>query len=419
MRKISLVLVLYLLLILNVKLVAQIIIYQGANIHTGTGRVINNGVLAVEKEKIIFVGSQNDFKSYATHSTSINLSGKEIYPSIISLYTNIGLTEIEAVRATRDDTEIGNLNSNIHTYLAYNTESEVLSTLRSNGILLAQVTPRGNLIAGNSSIMTLFGNSWEEALYITNDGIHLNFPSLYNSGTNKDNYYKEIEKIKSFFENAKLYNEKPTSNEKNLRLENLVGLFSGSKTLYINVSFTKDIITAVNLAKKLGIVKIVIVGAEHGIEALDFLKVNQIPIILKRLFSLPNHTESNLFENLQMPKLLKQKGILFAFSYFGADEAAYSRNISFNAGSCVSFGLSKEEALEAITYSAAKILGIEKQTGSIELGKEANFLVVDGDLLDYKTSNIEDAYFKGKKINLDNRQKKIFQSYLEKYNLKK
>ena len=110
----------------------------------------------------------------------VDLKGKHVYPGIIAPATNLGLIEVSTVRASADYNEVGDINPNIHSIFAYNTDSKVINTLRSNGILLAHIVPSGGTISGTSSVVQLDAWNWEDAAYKTDNGIHLNMPLLVN-----------------------------------------------------------------------------------------------------------------------------------------------------------------------------------------------------------------------------------------------
>jgi imidazolonepropionase-like amidohydrolase len=83
----------------------------------------------------------------------------------------------------------------------------------------------------------------------------------------------------------------------------------------------------------------------------------------------------------------------------------------------VAYGLTKEEALGTITLNAAKILGIADKTGSIEVGKDANIVISEGDILDMRTSIITNAFIQGREINLTDKHKQLYERYKYKYGL--
>ena len=191
------------------------------------------------------------------------------------------------------------------------------------------------------------------------------------------------------------------------------GLFNGSKKLYVHCDFVKEIVSAVNLAKQFGI-KMVLVDGSDSFRVTDLLKENNIPVILGRIHSLPPREDDDIDLPYKLPFLLKQAGVMFALSI---ESAWQSRNLMFNAGTSSAYGLTKEEALAAITSSPAKILGIDNRIGTLEVGKDATLIISDGDALDMKSNNITRAYIRGKEINLDNIQSQLYRKYMTKYGL--
>jgi imidazolonepropionase-like amidohydrolase len=116
------------------------------------------------------------------------------------------------------------------------------------------------------------------------------------------------------------------------------------------------------------------------------------------------------------PAALQAAGVLFAIN--DDDGQTRGRNLSFNAGTAVAYGLTKEQALTSITLNAAKILGVDAMTGSLEVGKDANIVVSSGDILDMKSSNITNAFIQGRTINLDDKHKQLNEKYKTKYGIK-
>jgi hypothetical protein len=180
----------------------------------------------------------------------------------------------------------------------------------------------------------------------------------------------------------------------------------------------KDIISAVNFAKKFSVKKPVIVGGKESFKITGFLKSNKIPVMLNRVNDLPDNVDDDVDLVFRLPYLLQKDSILFCLQMEGDMEAMQSRNLPFNAGSAVAYGLSKEEALASVTMNAAKILGVDKILGTIEEGKLASLVISEGDLLDMKTNSVVLAYIAGKQVNLVNRQTELYLKYKNKFNIK-
>ena len=402
----------------------------GGTIHTGTGEVIENGTVVFTGGKITSVGKTSDIKIDKTGYEVIDVTGKQIYPGLILPNTSLGLIEIGGgVEVATDDREIGDLNPNVRSIVAYNTDSHVIPVIRSNGVLLAQIVPTGTLLPGTSSVVQLDAWNWKDAAYKIDNGIQMGWPRKATFGgrrgggdiaapaaTGPSAYDKNVEALEKIFTDAVAYVAVEKPENVNLRLESMRGLFNGTKILFISASEPKGIIAAISFAKRYGVKKIVLSGADESAwTAKDFLKENNIPVLLSDPLSLPKHDFSDTKLPFKLSAMFKNEGILVGLTY---SSQAYP-NLPFSAGQTVAYGLTKEEALQTVTLNSAKILGIDDKTGSIEVGKDANIVVSTGDLLDMSTNNVELAFIMGRNINLDNKHKQLYRRFQAKYeNLK-
>ena len=400
-------------------------------IHVGNGAVIENGTVVISNGKITSVGAGAG--SPGSDARVIDAKGKHVYPGLILANTDIGLKEIaNGVRASNDYTELGEFNSNIRAITAYNTDSRVMAVLRSNGILLASVAPQGGSVSGSSTIVQLDAWNWEDAAYQMDAGMHITLPSFISRGGGRrfagfpgfpgaggadggKSALEKVEEIKSFFRQAKAYIQEPVHSNVNLKLEAMRPLIEKKQKLFVHGDQIKQMLIAIDFAKEFG-VDVVIVGGSESFQIADLLKANNISVILDQCLNLPATEDDDIDQPFKTPAALQKAGVLYCIS--DDDANTRYRNLSYNAGIAATFGLTKEEALSAITLNAAKILGVEGKTGSIEVGKDANIVVSEGDLLDMKSSTVTDALIQGRQINLDNKQKQLYERYKYKYSLK-
>lgn len=395
---------------------------EGATAHLGNGTIIENSLIMFNDGKITFVGSA--MAKIARQGTVITAKGKHVYPGFIATNATLGLVEIDAVKASDDEDEIGAMNPHIRSIIAYNAESKVVESMRPNGVLMAQTTPRGGVISGTSSVVQLDAWNWEDASIKTDDGIHMNWPGSFTRGRwwlgedpalKPDTKYAEkTAQVKMYFENAKLY----LSNKKektHLPYEATAGLFNGSKKLFIHVNGQKEITDAVTIAKELGINNITIVRAEGADKVADFLVKNNVSVILNRPHRNPNSEDDAYDSSYTIAKTLTEKGILVSIGMEGQMERMNTRNIPFYAGTFAAHGLDKEEAVKLITLNAAKILGIDAFVGSLEVGKDATLFISEGDALEMRGNVLTDAFIEGRKISLETHQTKLWKRYANKY----
>ncbi|RYY57207.1 MAG: amidohydrolase [Chitinophagaceae bacterium] len=408
-----------------------LMIIKNATIHVGNGKVIQNGTIKVQDGKITEVGE--NLPTPADDVKVIDAKGKHVYPGLILPTSSLGLVEISAVRASNDTREIGELNPSVRSIVAYNADSKVINTLRSNGILLANVIPQGELLSGSSSVVQLDAWNWEDAAYNMDGGMNIFMPSLLarpargrfgaggpNAGGAPSDPVKEglekIERLKAFFREAKAYNAEAAHTETNLKFEALKPLFAKKQRLYVHANTAKQMLVALDFVKEFG-VDMTIVGGSESWQIADLLKQNNVSVILSQMHSLPTGEDDDVDQPYKSAAALQKAGVVFAIS--DDDSQTRGRNLAFNAGTAAAYGLTKEEALQAITLNAAQVLGVADKTGSIEVGKDANIIISDGDILDMRTQNVTDAYIQGRKIDLNDKQKMLNNRYLEKYNLKK
>ena len=404
------------------KLSAKPVLIKNAIIHIGNGSKIENGIVKLEKGKIISV-SKTQIGSTSNEDVSkvevIDAKGQHLYPGFISMNTPLGLDEIDAVRATLDMAETGNENPNVHTLPAYNTDSDLIPTIRNNGILMAQISPRGKEIMGLSAVVQLDAWNWEDAAIKPRDGLHMNWPSKYkNSGwwaepgavEKSKESGKDIERIEKLFIDAQMYNRNKTTGL-NTRLETIKEVLEGKIALYLNAQYAADIVSGLQFVERMKIPKVVLVTSSEVLSVMELVKTRKIPVLLSRIHSLPIKPEDHPNLPTELPKRLLDNGILCALTYEGDMEIMGSRNLGFLAGSAAREGIDPEIALQLITLNSAKILGLDKQIGSIEVGKDATLFLSEGDGLDMKSQKLSQAWIQGRPISLESKQTALYQKF--------
>lgn len=403
------------------------VLLVGGVLHVGNGTVVENAAVGFDKGKIIYAGPLAGFTGSRTGYEVIDVMGQHLYPGLILPNTPLGLVEVDAVRATADAKEIGTLNPNVRAIVAYNTDADMIPTVRANGVLLAQPTPQGGLISGTSSIVQLDAWNWEDAVVKADGGLHLNWPAMIAKPTSdpdpkvKEQLEKRTEEreqnlqaLEKLFSEAAVYGPGQQERE-NLKLSALRGLFDGSRKLYLHANYAKEIIEGVRFARKAGVKDVVIVGGRDAWNVTDFLKENNIPVILSDIHALPQRVDEDVDLPYKLPAILQEAGILFCLDY--GKNLHGVRNLPFIAGTAAAFGLTKEQALSAVTLNTARILGVDQQVGSLEVGKDATLVVSAGDLLDMRTNNVSHAFIQGRQLQLIDKQKVLYEKFKAKYGL--
>jgi hypothetical protein len=391
-------------------------------LHIGTGEVLESALVGVKNGKITLVKNSLAY-TYKPEEwdTIIDLQGQHMYPGFVAPNSTLGLTEIDAVRATRDYNEVGIFNPHVRAQIAFNVESKVISTVRTNGILITQATPRGGSISGTSSVMTTDGWNWEDATVSKDDGIHVNWPSS-TQGTwgepgrkRSQDYEVQKREMMAFFDMAEAYVKLDASLQKDGRLDAMKDCFVGKKRVYFHANDIQQLLDIISFSNRFDIKYPVIIGGNDAYLIPKQLIDAGFSIMVTRIHSLPEREEDAVDQPFKLPFLLQQAGVPFCIQNEGDMEAMNARNLPFQAGTAMAYGLTEEQAVAAISLSACKILGIDKDYGSVEEGKSATLFVSTGSALDMRSNNLTLAMINGVFMSLDNSQKALYEKYEGKY----
>jgi imidazolonepropionase-like amidohydrolase len=394
----------------------------GGIAHLGNGQIIQNSIITFDKGKLTAVADAATFKADLSTHEVINITGKHVYPGFILPNSQVGLQEVSTVRAMNDDEERGELNPNIRSQISYNTDTEFTPTFRYNGVLLAESTPTGGTISGTSSVMEMDGWNWEDATHTADVGVHMNWPVTmkrqfdFNTFTSAESvnadYEKQVTELTKFFADALSYGSL-SSKETNLKFESMQGLFDGKKILFMHANSPKEIVESIRFAQRGGVKKITLVEGSGALLVADFLKENNIPLIMPSTHNLPGKADDDVDMSYKLPHLLTLAGV--AVSIMNDKAMHGGRNLGFYAGTAAAYGMNKEDALKTITSNTAKALGIDSRVGSLEVGKDATLFVSNGDALDYRGNVLTHAFITGKLMTLPGNQQELYERYSRKY----
>lgn len=405
------------------------VLLKGGEVHTVSGAVMAKSDVLLSDGKIAALGA--NLKAPAG-ATVVDVTGKRVYPGLISAHTTLGLEEIAAVRATVDTTEVGLINPNARAQLAVNPDSELIPVTRANGILTVHTAPAAqsdfqnppNLIAGTSVLLRLDGWTWEDMTLRGSVGIHVFWPDLApparrGSVTVDDRQKKFDEQMKllrNAFTTARAYgrvrdaaNGRPA--ETDLRWEAMQPALRGEQPVFVHANNLKQITAALDWAREEKL-KLVLVGAYDAWRVADRLKAQDVAVIIEGTLQLPERRDDGYDDVYANAGRLQAAGVRFciASSPGGSGGAVNARNLPYEAAMAAAFGLPASEALKAITLYPAQILGIDKELGSIEVGKRATLIVTDGDPLETATQ-ISLAYIDGASIQLTSRHTQLYEKY--------
>lgn len=385
-----------------------------APIAEGRIRFENGRITAVGAAEVDTVGAQ-----------IIDASGKHVYPGLIASTSVLGLTEVSAVRALVDEAEVGVNTANIQAELAVNADSEVIPVTRSSGVLLALSVPQAGgdgVISGRSALLALEGWTFEELTVAAPVGLHVFWPSsrlppwtpTAMAEAARKAAAEKLAALESAFELAKAYAAGAAPRPADLKLEAMRDYVAGEGRVFFHADDAGSILASLDFARQRGL-KAIIVGGLEAWRVTDQLRAQKVPVIVAGIHRLPMRRNDPVESPFFNPARLAAAGVEFAIATEGgAFATANLRNLPNQAATAVAHGLTREQALAAITLSPAKILGVADRYGSLAPGKDATLFIASGDVLDTR-SRVEQAWIGGRQIDLSNRHTRLHEKYRQKY----
>lgn len=395
----------------------------GATIHTVSGPAIENGTLVFHEGKILHVG--RDVK-LPKDVERIDATGRHVYPGLIDSYSNMGLVEINAVRATRDYQETGEVNPNAKANVAVNPDSEMIPVTRSNGVLLSLAVPDGSLVSGQSAMLQLDGWTWEEMTLKSPVGMHISWPAMMpvtawwqeqSAGEQKDARERQLRLLEKTFADARAYQKSRAAAEGQQRYDSrweaMLPVLEQQLPIIVAADGIQQIQAAVAFANRQKL-KLILYGGWDAPRCAELLKKHDVPVIVSAVYRLPRRRWEDYDSAYTLPQRLRRAGITYCISGSGRFGASNVRNLPYHAATAAAYGLPRDEALKAITLYPARILGVDDRVGSLEAGKDATLFIADGDPLETATQ-VEAAYIAGRKVDLNDRHKRLWQKYQKRY----
>ncbi|MCP4686110.1 MAG: amidohydrolase family protein [bacterium] len=349
----------------------------------------------------------------------IDVTGKHVYPGLIAAGTQIGLVEIGAVRATKDECEVGRVNPDVQSHMAYNPDSEIIPTVRSNGVAYAQVVPTGSMIRGRSCLLNLDAWTKEDAAEKLEVGLHISWPTVavrtsWDEKRSPEEQKRQMaenrRKLAKAFDDARAYATAKAANpdiDIDSRWEALLPVLTADIPVFMHAGDRRQIEQAMQFCNERRL-RMVLVGGEEAWKVTDLLVKNDVPVIYARSHSLPMRSDDNYDQAYKIPALLHEAGVKICF---GVESTWPTRNMPFDAGHAVAFGLEKDAALRAMTLTPAEVFGVAESLGSLEVGKKASVIVSEGDIMDHLSHNVTHMFIEGRAVDLDNKHKELYRKY--------
>jgi imidazolonepropionase-like amidohydrolase len=384
-----------------------------ARIVTVSGPVIPKGTIVIKGNRIDAVGANVTVPSSVK---PVDVQGATVIPGMIDASTDIGLNE-PGVRNYDDVSEILPFDQMLRTRVAYKSDSIAIPVTRSEGITTIGVRPGGGTISGEIPVMDLDGWTWEEATLRPTAGLAFNYPGAAGGrgggggggrgGQPPPQGPDPIKTLNQLLERARAYAKQPATRQVDWTLEPFLPVLDRRQALYVTATTEQNIKDAVAWADKQN-VRIVLQTGADAQKVAGLLKQHDVPVILSSILSLPPREDEFHAYPYQTPGVLSKAGVTFAFSSGGFQ---FSRDVPFQAGRAVAWGLAHDDAIKALTLDAARVLGVDSQVGSIDAGKVANLVVLTGDPLEIR-SQIRHVIIAGRDVPLDNSQVELFKKYM-------
>jgi imidazolonepropionase-like amidohydrolase len=396
----------------------------GATVHPVSGPPVEGGFVLFDKGRIVAVGKE--FPPFPAGTRVIQARGGHVYPGLFAPFTQLGLTEIGAVRATRDFDEVGEITPEARAAVAVNPDSTLLPVARSNGVLTFAAFPAGGALAGRPSVMSVEGWTWEEMAILGDAGLFVSWPvprrayarwwsEKPEEEAKEDERIREtVERVRRAFAEARAYLRARDAEEAtpaDVRLEAMRPALRKERPVFFRADDYDQIVTAVEFAAKEDL-RAVVVGGRDAHLCADLLLRHDVAVIVDGVHDFPKRTDSDFDEVFRLPLRLEEAGVRWCL---GSGESAWNeRNLPYAAARAAAHGLPRDAALRAITLSPARIFGLDGELGSLDAGKRATLLVTDGDPLEV-TTRVLLAFVDGRELDLSNKQTALAAKYREKY----
>ncbi|HKQ74565.1 MAG TPA: amidohydrolase family protein [Blastocatellia bacterium] len=402
---------------------ANVYAIRNAKIVTVTGTIIERGTVLIRDGKIAELGAR---VTVPANAKLIDATGLSVYPGLIDCGTSLGLTEISSIQETRDTTELGDFNPHMRAIVAVQPHTELIPVTRANGVTTAITRPSGRMVSGQAALINLDGWTWQEMTLKAPAAMAMEYPRAprgrgagfiqAEAGANIAQLReRQLTALRQKLEDAQAYakakDARATDRSLPARpmdhvLEALIPVVKAEMPVLMVANNEREIKGAIEIADKYKL-KMIISGAEDAWKVAAQLKEKNIPVIIGPVTDLPNNEDEDYDINYSHAGKLSKAGVRFAFQ---TADAAYSRNLPYQAGTSAAFGLPKDEALKAVTIYPAQIFGVDKLIGSVEVGKMANLIVTDGDPLEFKTS-VKHMFINGKPVDLSSRHTKLYDKF--------
>jgi imidazolonepropionase-like amidohydrolase len=422
---------------------------SNARIHSMVpGEEPYKGWLMVVDGRITKLG-RNEFRAQMSSSVrEVNARGMDLYPGFINGTDVTGILEISSVAGTNDTAETSQDHPDLSVAAAIHADSAHHRVTRLNGITHVLVRPKRGRMRGQAALIQLAGDTTDQMVVQKDLGLVISFPratapELGQLGREFDlqevdcltagrldlpaevaeaglqprdgvEMPDSVDELDEWFDNALQYGkdlenlaasgQKPLMRD--LQLEALLPYARGEKPVLVEANDAITIMAARAWAKDREL-DVIYLGVKEGWKVAGYLGADRARVIVGSVHDLPPRANDPYDSIFRSASVLQAAGCEVALR---TDNLEVTRNLPFQAATAATWGLGRDQALQALTLGAAKILGVDQYTGSIEIGKSANFFLCSGDPLDFP-GQIKRMWIGGHEVEMTSRQTELRDRY--------
>lgn len=359
---------------------------RAKTLHTLSGPAIQDGVVIMRDGKIIAVGPAASTPIPAGVRV---LEAVVATPGLIDAHSTVGLSGILNYAHDRDQIEHSEaIQPELRAIDAYNCREKLVEFVRSFGVTTIHTGHApGELISGQTMIAKTSGDNVAEATLVESAAIACTLgPAAQRGGGAPGTRGKMMAMLREQFIKAQEYAKKQDSAEpdkkpdRNLRMEALGRVLRGETPLMVTAYRAQDIVSALRLAKEFNF-KLWLDGAAEAYMVMDEIKSAGVPVILHPSMMRASGDAENM--SFETAAKLRKAGITVVLQSGYEDYVPKARVILLEAAIAAANGLTLDEALRMITIDAARLLGVDNRVGSLEVGKDGDIALFDGDPFEY------------------------------------
>lgn len=396
---------------------AQTIAITGGRVYPVSGPMIENGTVLMRDGNIVAVGSN---VAVPADAQRIDATGKVVTPGLVNAATQLTLVEIGAVGSTREGQARGKegIAAAYRPWEGLNPTSVLISPARNAGVTTVLIAPSGGLIAGQAAMLHLVaGNASDMLLKAPVAMVGALGPARGPNGTPRA---ETIMRLREILDDARVFRTRRADFERaqtralaagRLDLEALLQVLDGRIPMLIEVDKASDIDAAMKLAREYNF-KLIIVGGAEAWQVADKLAAARIPVLTGAMSNIPESFVA-LGQRQENAALLSKAGVQVSVvgNAGGGDEEAFNvRNVRFEAGNAVAYGMEWNAAMRSITLTPAETFGVADRVGSLSAGKVADVVIWSGDPLEF-ASQPEHVFVRGQEIRQPSRQDLLEERY--------